>query len=216
MVIADDPRRNNAPMCTRRVLVRTLISISLVLSLLVAAAWVRSYFVGDWVQRAAGEVEAPPAKAPTPSDPFAAEWRYHHRTMTVRHDSGMLYLVRAVYTSYRGTHEELKTWENERGWKYQAFDAGMQTIHRPAHFGTIVDWSALGMGIEPFSKQGEDGHAVVVPYAFVLALVGWPAAWWGLHVWRIARRRRAGLCLKCGYNLRGARGVCPECGTAAA
>ena len=202
-------------MSIRRMLIRTLVAMSLAFSLLFAAAWVRSYFVGDWVQRATGEVEAPIATAPTVADPFAAEWRYHHRTTVARHDSGMLYITRAVYTSYRDTREELKTWENERGWRYQALDAGIKSLPRPAHFGTIVDWSALGMGIEPFSKQGEEGHAVVVPYAFVLALVGWPAAWWGLHTWRIARRRRAGKCLACGYDLHGAKGLCPECGAAA-
>jgi len=34
------------------------------------------------------------------------------------------------------------------------------------------------------------------------------------HDRRLARRARLGLCVKCGYDLRGSRGRCPECGEA--
>lgn len=60
----------------------------------------------------------------------------------------------------------------------------------------------------------------VVARAYVLALVGAlvGVAGLGLHAMRARRERRrrkrffAGRCVDCGYDLRGLRGQCPECG----
>ncbi len=50
---------------------------------------------------------------------------------------------------------------------------------------------------------------VYIPIWFVAALTGLPTAW----LWYRDRRRAPGLCIKCGYDLRGAdHKVCPECG----
>ena len=40
----------------------------------------------------------------------------------------------------------------------------------------------------------------------------WPA-WQLLPIHRRRRRRKLGLCVQCGYDLRGSAGRCPECGT---
>ena len=51
----------------------------------------------------------------------------------------------------------------------------------------------------------------------LLALIPW-AAWWRRHARWCERRRRTenGLCLACGYDLRGSEALCPECGLARA
>jgi hypothetical protein len=65
-------------------------------------------------------------------------------------------------------------------------------------------------------RPSRSDHIVLVPcwLAALLAAI-LPAVWFDR--WRrqrSARRRRdAGLCPKCGYDLRGSPGRCPECGT---
>jgi hypothetical protein len=60
-----------------------------------------------------------------------------------------------------------------------------------------------------------NGEMIGVPLWALVSVVLLPAALlWGADV-RLARRRRGGLCLSCGYDRRGlaADAKCPECGT---
>ena len=51
-----------------------------------------------------------------------------------------------------------------------------------------------------------------IPFWFLLLLTGiGPALWW-FGVYRGRRRRLAGHCARCGYDLRATPGRCPECG----
>ncbi len=82
--------------------------------------------------------------------------------------------------------------------------------------GLTVHLSPFGIGCGP--------TATVTTYGFIIATPVWVM---GLGAWtypvfsmirgplRRLRRRRRGLCVKCGYNLTGApQPRCPECGTA--
>lgn len=64
--------------------------------------------------------------------------------------------------------------------------------------------AGVGMGLDWF----------YLPLAYVAALLTVPA-WIQLGRWIFfpRRRYRRGSCQRCGYDLRGSTGVCPECGT---
>jgi len=52
---------------------------------------------------------------------------------------------------------------------------------------------------------------VRIPIWVLVVLIATPTLW----LWRCDRRKQPGLCVKCGYDLRGAdHKVCPECGAA--
>ena len=75
-------------------------------------------------------------------------------------------------------------------------------------------WSFAGLGVTDVNAGGMRARDVRLPYwLLALAAAALPAA-------RAARRKlrgsRAGLCQRCGYDLRASPERCPECGTPAA
>jgi hypothetical protein len=59
-------------------------------------------------------------------------------------------------------------------------------------------------------------RSVYLPHWMLAGVAALGPAAWACVAWRRSRRRPAGLCLACGYDLRATPGRCPECGTAAA
>lgn len=58
-------------------------------------------------------------------------------------------------------------------------------------------------------------YSASVPLAYLLILAMLPTGLLAFRNWRVSRRRRRlGLCRKCGYDLRASGDQCPECGTA--
>ena len=55
-------------------------------------------------------------------------------------------------------------------------------------------------------------RAVVVPYWSIAVFAALLPAGWFFGFVRRRRRRRAGLCVRCGYDLRASPDQCPECG----
>jgi hypothetical protein len=56
-------------------------------------------------------------------------------------------------------------------------------------------------------------HMIALPLWFPTVLFGALPAGAAMEFVRVRRRRRAGACLACGYDLRETPGRCPECGT---
>jgi hypothetical protein len=81
-----------------------------------------------------------------------------------------------------------------------------QSIGPPVSFAGF----AYGATFDP----GFSEHAFQMPFWPLLLL---PLILPGIvaqRVWRSRKRRLAGLCRHCGYDLRASEGACPECGTA--
>jgi hypothetical protein len=81
-----------------------------------------------------------------------------------------------------------------------------------------VTWLGFSCLIAPtFSSIAMMERSIEIPLWAVMAVLGLPGAARGMVRWR-KRRRKAGLCEACKYDLRGtaAEGACPECGAARA
>lgn len=95
---------------------------------------------------------------------------------------------------------------------------------RPAHMDAVIGFDLLakfglafnrGSGTDPTGRVSGSSVSVHVSYA-LLMVVAWIAPLIAAMV-RCRRRRRvnSGLCLSCGYDLRGTPDRCPECGRVA-
>jgi hypothetical protein len=73
-----------------------------------------------------------------------------------------------------------------------------------------------GLGFWWFKSSSAGGYTLVgIPYWSLVVCTAVPPLVGLARTWRRTRRRRAGLCAECGYDLRAhAKGErCPECGT---
>ena len=178
----------------KRRLLNLLTAVSLVLCVAVMVLWVRSWW---WVD---GYSHVTP-----------------DRCWTFFSDRG---LVRA--TLYEDSPRHL------RGWVGETFPAqtGMNGLRAEL---TLCDpaWPRLGIGYYESRTEAGDGawryggrryRSWIVPYWLLATVFAPPAAAGVVGAWRAirARRHRApGLCMRCGYDLRGTPQRCPECGTVA-
>src|SRR4051794_3283122 len=77
-----------------------------------------------------------------------------------------------------------------------------------------VQWVGAGFRYLRITSDGMRRWNLVLPLWTLICALAVPPGWWGWRRLKVRRRRRAGLCLACGYDLRASPGRCPECGTA--
>lgn len=72
------------------------------------------------------------------------------------------------------------------------------------------------LGVRFGGHSGPNGSLwnLVVPHGYVAAALLPLPAWCAFALRRDRRRKRVGLCRRCGYDLRASAGRCPECGEA--
>jgi hypothetical protein len=103
-------------------------------------------------------------------------------------------------------------------------DGGRYALEAPASgMGPVENWQGLGFRYLRNNAwlpiaQLQWGYptarstAVYVPHWAVAVVFGVLPVAGLVRVWRRRRRLRRGLCVSCGYDLRGNSGRCPECG----
>ena len=192
-----------------RLVTSGLCLLCLAASAAAAVLWVRSYRVGEtWHFH---PTSAPPADAaPLAGKPDTWVYQYH-----LACGDGQLQLVRrnmaAGDVQQLGYHrmdppEKALTHlipggnSGGSGWRF----AGFQYFHSNRQYRTTGMWVAWVWG---FLVLG-------VPLWLLAVLLTVPPVAWLVRRLSARRRRRAGLCPGCGYDLRASRqfGRCPECG----
>lgn len=189
---------------TSRRLLAFAAAISLLLFVLTAALWARSYFTWDELARE----DASPLRFNPRYDrnrPHPAKYLVDHSSVTVA-DSfrGRIWIRRYVDRGPMETDERLI---RKRGW------------HRPAALPDASGTRPLPWG--PYGLSRFLGHPesefniLLSNWALCLGTAILPTVWLiGFNRNRRKRRQAAGLCHRCGYDLRASKDRCPECGTA--
>jgi hypothetical protein len=132
---------------------------------------------------------------------------------------GRLVLGRLIYSA-----KQIPTWEigifggkTRDGFRYTRSPAGLDWIApQNWHERLGFKWRRTFAGVwgnQLITAPLDDIHCAAVPYWFLALLTAVPALlkWWAAS--RVRRKRRLGLCINCGYDLRGSPERCPECGT---
>ena len=79
--------------------------------------------------------------------------------------------------------------------------------------GVSLEETVLGFGVGAAPGDWIRGGEVALPYWGIIGLAMLPTVPFAARYFRLRRRRRGGLCLTCGYDLRESKERCPECGT---
>ena len=186
-----------------RRLFNVLTALSLLLCAAVCALWVRSYVRDDYLS-----FESRTAADSSTTDLRTAFGRFEFYRVyggggAADSDRNFEWGSRELSRSERQEAAEKRTDLYLLGFgytRYMGYTPAPPTPPEPGVFYTLI-------GVAPFRE-------VWVPLWFAAASsLVMPAAWF-LARRRASRRTRAGLCNRCGYDLRATPGRCPECGTA--
>jgi hypothetical protein len=193
---------------TRRRFVKS-IALPLAACMAITVVWVRSYRVMDeWSMatdtgaiqavvvyqgavhyvRGGTRAASRPWSYDTHEVPAGATWDHMYRFMSVR-------------------------WRFAGFWSLERMVRGSgMTPYAAAPLVTAAPQPALAPWVFLASQE-----AWVFPFWPALAVALLPPVWLGWRTWwQARRRRRAGLCPRCGYDLRATAARCPECGWEAA
>ena len=173
----------------KRRLVNLLTGLSLTAFVLVCVLWARSGVVGDdWVLNLG------------------------RRSVMLRSDWGRL--VIAVMKDWRSTR--LLDWYRTEGGGHHDMLPGLPTWEPPEVLGVCYKAGTFTYANpRPGLPISGSYHWLRIYHPHALALLAVLPAVRLLQAAKARRRAAAGLCARCGYDLRATPGRCPECGTAA-
>ena len=204
---------------------KTLVVVCLVLMLALSVIAVRSYWVHDVIRYFGPTLNRTDGSGGT--TPWGCEWAvsfgssYGHLALNLARSPGPRNTPTGLVPPgprYQGTGENYLFTRNR--FQYEEY-------YRPLELKALIDRDGLLVLALPFRglhfewRKTTFGSPVRrswlrVPITFLLVFLGAYPTYVMVRWWRASpeRRRRRGLCVECGYNLRGNEsGVCPECGT---
>jgi hypothetical protein len=185
----------------KRHLLNVLTAVSLLLCVAVVALWVRSGWVADELHWTRADDVGP------------AHYRWYQYVYSSH--GGLLFCRDAeVYDRASITTQEAaaptgtwtwRGWQRREAFYYPASPFGRDLKSKTWFYFAWQTWPATVL------------REMIVPHwALALPAAVLPAVWTVRRLRERRRRRRAGFCPSCGYDLRATPGRCPECGTIAA
>jgi hypothetical protein len=197
----------------RRRLLNLLTLMSLLLSVAVAALWVRSYWGADWVEYGTADAVRR----------LLQEYNLHS-------EAGVVSVTWRALTFERS--EALAMYAHDRGvgliygsgepdgptavwsplWQSLGFDADSDSETR-----SVTRYWQNPRAVEPLGKMTEHRTTVTFPHWFawlVLLAAGWPAVRRVIRFATAKTRDPGNRCRNCAYDLRASPDRCPECGAA--
>ncbi len=181
----------------RRIIFNALTAISLLLCLVTAGMWVRSYFIRDCV----------------------------HHLVATQHKLEAASGKGEVIISWLPGHVDRPKWAYTRKRFGEDEDADKVDILTPLFLLTsTVDedrsWSLVGVAKIAAQHANGDVRVFLIPYWLILTVViAMPmirSGWLLFRVLRSKNRRNHQRCVFCNYDLRATPDRCPECGTVSA
>jgi hypothetical protein len=170
-------------------------AVSLVMMLAMVALWVRSYWVGDNLER--------------------------YNTTRTYFGSALGRLgITVVHPRKWDTFTGDGTWHLRHPLLRQGFSLDVPAPPYARRAWRVLGFGYADVGFDPnphFGSENSPYQQVVIPHWFVVLMTAVAPAWCGWRMFRSAwRKSRPGTCAVCGYDLRATPERCPECGTAVA
>jgi hypothetical protein len=200
-------RRSTIVLVTRflRTLRFAISAISLLLALLIAIFWIRGYFVTDDFQRTASH-----------DLPTELRWNQYHILL----GKGGIGMCRVAWSAPVGSTPRWgdSPFVRDSPLTHQRLAAAYpQFVFPPTlpqmRLGFNFEQINIGSSIYPARGRYNGMILPLWPLMVFFLVLTIPET---LLRYRLYRRRKAGLCRNCGYDLRASPGVCPECGKAGA